>query len=57
MTKTNIVCTLMILATAFIIVIARPADKQNVPSEHPVVSSQTDNEIEPAAVAGIVGQM
>ena len=57
MTKTDIVCILMILATALIVVIARPTDTQSVPSEHPVVSSQTVQDDNSTAIVGIVGQM
>ena len=56
MTKTDIVL-LLVAATVMIFAITHPVAMQNVPSEHPVVSNQADNEIEPAAVAGIVGQM
>ena len=56
MTKTDIVL-LLIAATVMIFAITHPVDNQNVIKAHPVVSSQTVNEIEPAAVAGIVGQM
>jgi hypothetical protein len=56
MTKTDIVL-LLIAATVMIFAITHPVEMQSVHSEHPVVSSQSDNEIDPAAVAGIVGQM
>ena len=59
MKKTDIVL-LLIAAIAVIGLIAaftRPVDKQSVPSEHPVVSSQPVQDDNSAAIVGIVGQM
>ena len=59
MEKTDIVLLLIaiIAIIGLIAVITRPVDKQSVPSEHPVVSSQSIQDDNSAAIVGIVGQM